>query len=136
MINTLIELLAKEEVALKGLLDILDEQHENIVKKNVFVLEDIVEKIKDANIEVAKIEVERRKLIGNNSMKDFVANSNNEELDTAYRSIKRVLNEITLQKETNEILIKQGLVYTSKILNLINPKRDTVVYSSYGTIKR
>ncbi len=136
MTNTLIELLAKEEVALKGLLDILDEQHENIVKKNVFVLEDIVEKIKDANIEVAKIEVERRKLIGNNSMKDFVANSNNEELDTAYRSIKRVLNEITLQKETNEILIKQGLVYTSKILNLINPKRDTVVYSSYGTIKR
>ena len=136
MINNLIELLAKEEIALKELLAVLDEQHKNIVKKDVFALEEIVEKIKDANIEVAKLEVERRRIIGNNSMKDFVMNSKSEELDTLYRSIKRVLSEITLQKDTNELLIKQGLGYTSKILNLINPKRSTVTYSSYGTIKR
>ena len=136
MINNLIELLSKEEIALKELLEVLDEQHKKIVAKDVFALEEIVDKIKDTNIEVAKIEVERRRVIGNTSMKEFVANSNSEELDAVYRRIKKILSEITLQKDTNEMLIKQGLGYTNKILNLINPKRSTVTYSSYGTIKR
>ena len=69
-------------------------------------------------------------------MKDFVLNSQDKELEEIYRRIQKLLNEIKLQKDTNELLIKQQLGFTNKILNLINPKRNVTTYNSYGNIKR
>lgn len=136
MVNNLIEVLSKEEEALKGLLSMLDDQHKKITTKDIFGLEEVVEKIQQANREIAVIEVERRKFVGNNSMKSVVMNSGNVELEDGYRRVSNILNEINLQKDTNELLIKQGLSYTNKMLNLINPKKETNVYNSYGAIKR
>ena len=136
MVEELKKILIEEERELKGLLDLLDKQYKLTIKKEVFGLEAIVEEIKTKNKEVAESEVKRRKLLGNNSMKDFVLNSQDKELEEIYRRIQKLLNEIKLQKDTNELLIKQHLGFTNKILNLINPKRNVTTYNSYGNIKR
>ncbi len=136
MVEELKKVLLEEEQELRALLDLLDKQYKLTIKKEVFGLEAIVEEIKTKNKEVAESEVKRRKLLGNNSMKDFVLNSQDKELEEIYRRIQKLLNEIKLQKDTNELLIKQHLGFTNKILNLINPKRNVTTYNSYGNIKR
>lgn len=134
MINNLIEILYKEQNALIELLKLLDKQHKSIIERDVFALESIIDEIRMANKTVAESEVERRKLISNKSMKDLVLDSDNKELDTAYRNINKILHSITVQKETNELLIKQGLSYTSRLLTIINPRRDVKTYNSYGRV--
>lgn len=136
MVEELKKVLLEEEQELRALLDLLDKQYKLTIKKEVFGLEAIVEEIKTKNKEVAESEVKRRKLLGNNSMKDFVLNSQDKELEEIYRRIQKLLNEIKLQKDTNELLIKQHLGFTNKILNLINPKRNVTTYNSYGSIRR
>lgn len=136
MINRLIEILFNEEKVLKELLCVLEKQHKMIIKKDVFGMEGVVTEIQEKNKLVAEWEVERRKAIGNKSIKEVILISKSIELDTAYRSIQKTLNAIKLQKETNEILIKQGISYTNKLLNIINPKREVNVYNSYGAIRR
>lgn len=130
------EILIREELKLKELLVLLDKQYELILKKDVFALESLVEEIKNKNKEVAEVEVERRKLLGNNSIKEYILKSNNKNLDESYRSIKKLLNEMILQKDTNDLLIKQQLSFTNKLLNIMNPKKEASVYNSYGNIRR
>lgn len=134
MISSLIEVLNKEQNALLELLSLLDKQHKGIIEKNVFALEEIVNEIRITNKIVAESEVERRKIIGNKSMKDIVLNSDNKELDTLYRNIKKILHIIEVQKETNDLLIKQGLSYTNRLLTIINPRREVKTYNSYGKL--
>ncbi|ASW43129.1 flagellar protein FlgN [Clostridium isatidis] len=136
MVEELKKILIEEERELKGLLDLLDKQYELTIKKEIYALESIVEDIISKNKDVAETEVKRRKLLGNNSISDVVINSQDKELDEIYRRIQKLLNEIKLQKDTNEILIKQQLSFTNKILSLINPKRNVTTYNSYGNIKR
>ena len=136
MVEELKKIIIEEERELKGLLDLLDKQYELTIKKEIYALESIVEDIISKNKDVAETEVKRRKLLGNNSMSDVVINSQDKELDEIYRRIQKLLNEIKLQKDTNEILIKQQLSFTNKILSLINPKRNVTTYNSYGNIKR
>lgn len=136
MERDLIRVLRLEEEALKGLLSLLDEQYKYIMEKNVFSLESIVDRIKNSNKEVAEHEVKRRQLIGNSSMKEVIAKSNNEELDRAFRDLVKLLNEVKLQKDTNELLIKQQLSYTAQMLNIINPRREIKTYNSYGNLSK
>ena len=130
------EILIKEELKLKELLELLDKQYQLILKKDVFALESLVEEMKIKNKEVAEVEVERRKLLGNNSIKEYILKSNNEDLDKSYRNINKLLNEMILQKDTNDLLIKQQLSFTNKLLNIMNPKKEASVYNSYGNIRR
>lgn len=134
MINNLIEILYKEQYALIDLLKLLDKQHKSLIDKDVFALEGIVDEIRMANKNIAESEVARRKLVGSKSMKDIVLSSNDKELDIAYRNIKKILHSITVQKDTNELLIKQGLSYTNRLLTIINPRRDVKTYNSYGRV--
>jgi len=136
MIAELTKVLLKEKEELKGLLELLEKQHKLIISKNIFALEGVVEEIKVKNKEVAESEIARRRLIGNNSMKEFINKFNNEELDSVYRKIGKLLNEVVLQKDTNELLIKQQLIFTNRMLNLINPSKDVTTYNSYGKMKR
>lgn len=130
------EILIKEELKLKELLELLDKQYQLILKKDVFALESLVEEMRNKNKEVAEVEVERRKLLGNNSIKEYILKSNNKDLDRSYRSINKLLNEMILQKDTNDLLIKQQLSFTNKLLNIMNPKKEASVYNSYGNIRR
>jgi flagellar biosynthesis/type III secretory pathway chaperone len=136
MINNLKNVLIDEEAELNELLVLLDKQYKLIINRDVFGMESIVEEIKLKNKTVAEIEVNRRRALGKHSIKEIVEDSKDNDLDDIYRRIQKLLNEMILQKDTNELLIKQQLSFTNKLLNLINPKRDVPVYNSYGTIKR
>ena len=134
MINNLIGIIQKETEALKGLLVILEKQYKSIINKETFELDAIVDKIKLANREVAKQEVERRKLLNGKKVQDIINESGNKELDRVYREIKMVLESIKHQNETNDLLIKQQLVFTNRMLNIINHKREKGTYNSYGRL--
>ena len=134
--DRLSDILKFEEEKLRELLSLLDKQYKLILNKDIFGMEAVVEEIKLKNREVAESEVERRKFLGNVSIGDYVKNSKNEDLDNCYRSIKKLLNEMVLQKDTNELLIRQQLGFTNKLLNIINPKKDATTYNSYGNIRR
>ena len=136
MINNLKNVLMDEETELNELLVLLDKQYKLIINKDVFGMESIVEEIKLKNKTVAEIEVNRRRILGKHSIKEIIEDSKDNDLDNIYRRIQKLLNEMILQKDTNELLIKQQLSFTNKLLNLINPKRDVPTYNSYGTIKR
>ena len=134
MINNLIGIIQKETEALKGLLVILEKQYKSIINKETFELDAIVDEIKLANREVAKQEVERRTLLNGKKVQDIINESGNKELDRVYREIKMVLESIKHQNETNDLLIKQQLVFTNRMLNIINPKREKGTHNSYGRL--
>lgn len=137
MISRLKKLVEDEKGALEGLLKILESQHKYIIEEDVFMLEDVAKDIEEANKKIALLEIERRNLTGTESMSEVVKKYDDKELNLLYRDIKIVLNELSIQKETNEILIKQGLGFTTQMLNLVNPKGCTPkTYNSYGKVKR
>ena len=130
------KVLLLEGKEIRELLNILENQHKLLVKKDIFGLEAIVEEVQKKNKLVAESEVNRRRVLGQNSLKEVVNNSKDEELDLIYRNIQKLLEEIVLQKETNDLLIKQQLTFTNRMLNIINPKREIPTYNSYGNMKR
>ena len=132
----LTEIIQNEEIALEKMLDLLVKQHQLIMKKEVFSLEAIVDEIAESNREIAAFEMKRRKFIGNNDMKEIVRNSNCTELDDAFRSINKVLYMVKFQKDTIELLLRQQMSYNNQILNMINPRRETKTYNSYGNLSR
>lgn len=134
--SSLKEILIVEGKRLEELLVLLDKQYKLILNKDVFNMEAITEEIQLKNKEVAEVEVQRRKFLGNTSIREYINNSNDSELDEVYRVMQRLLNEMILQKDTNELLIKQQLSFTNKLLNIMNPKKDAATYNSYGNIKR
>lgn len=125
-----------ERVALIKLLSLLDEQHSLVMKNDVFSLEAMVDKIKLCNKEVAEWEVERRKVLNGKPMKEAIYEFEDEALEKSFRDIKKTLEEVVLQKETNDLLIRQQLSYTNKLLNFLNPNRETKTYNSYGKFTR
>jgi len=102
----------------------------------VFGLEALVDEIKAANKSVASIEMERRKIVGTKSMSLLVKESEDEEIDKEFRNIKKLLEAIKLQKETNELLIRQRMSYNNQILRVINPSREVKTYNSYGNLRK
>jgi len=136
MESNLKAVLTLEEEKLRELLALLDKQYKLILDKDIFGMEAVAEEIRLKNKEVAEVEVNRRRFLGNTSIKDYISNSNSNDLDNLYRKIQKLLNEMILQKDTNELLIKQQLSFTNKLLNLINPKKDVTTYNSYGSVRR
>ena len=118
-------IMLKEKDALEKLLSLLEEQHKLLLGNNVFELEGMVSEIQEANKVIAELEVERRKETAGKEMSEFVKESKNLELENIYRNIKRLLSELQLQKDTNEALIKQGLGFSTRILNILTPDRNT-----------
>lgn len=129
-------IIVKEIEALKKLLGLLEEQHRLLIKSDIYKLEEIVKDIELCNKEIAEAEVERRKIANGVSMKDILQELNDEEAENNYRMIKSVLHEVNIQKETNDMLIKMGLGYSNRMLNIINPDRATKTYNSYGKLRR
>ena len=136
MHSELIEVIKNENKALEHLLSLLKKQCEYVMKKDVFSLEEIVEEIKICNKSIAQKEVERRKIIGSNSMNVLVNESDNKELKDEFSNIKKIIREVQYQKETNDMLLKQEIGFNTQILNIINPRRETKTYTSMGNLTR
>lgn len=132
MTEKLIQIMVDQEKHLRQLLQLLKIQKDLIMKKDAFGLEGLVEKLNECSKLVAKDELARRKSLNNADMKQFVSNANNEELSNVYAKITSVLNEVILQKDTNNTLIKQQISLNAKLLEIINPNREVKTYNSYG----
>lgn len=135
MMNELVELMKEQEKYLNELLILLKVQRQMINQKDNFGLEGIVDKMTQCNKNIAQSEINRRKLLNGKSIKDIVNSSNDSELKKTYSDIHELLKTIVLEKETNEMLLKQELVLGAKILNMINPNREIKTYNSYGNLK-
>lgn len=136
----LIEIMNKERESLDNLLKILEEQYSYIIKDDVFKMDSIVEKIQNINGEVAEIELKRRNLvkdyIKSKTFSNFIFEFNDDNLEEAYRKVKMKLEEVRLQKDTNDLLLKQSISYTNRILAFLNPDREAKTYNGYGKMKR
>ncbi|SFB47330.1 flagellar protein FlgN [Clostridium frigidicarnis] len=130
------EIMILEKEALDSLLKLLEEQFSLLIKKDVFALDSMVDKIKLCNKDVAEYEVKRRGILKNLSLKEVIQNSSDKELKSIFNDIKFILNDLKIQKDSNDLLIKQNLSFTTKMLSHINPKRTPSTYNSYGKIKR
>ena len=128
-------IIIKETQALNKLLTLLETQHELLIKNDIKRLEEIVEEIEFCNKEIAEAEVERRKEVKGESMKAMIYESQDEELDRNYRNIQRLISEIQVQKESNDMLIKLGLGFSTRIMKILNPDKNPKTYNSYGKLK-
>lgn len=136
MVNELIKLMQDQNEELKRLLELLETQYKMIMSKDVFGLEGLVDKINECGKKIAQEEVKRRKLIENRSIKNIVNESNNDELKKMYSQIQDKLNEVISKKETNDMLLKQKIVFNNKMIALMNPSREIKTYNSYGNLSR
>ncbi|MGO5065123.1 flagellar protein FlgN [Clostridium sp. LCP25S3_F8] len=124
--------LKEEIVVLKELLSLLDDQHNFISFKKTFELDKIAVDIEEKCKELAQKEMARRNLVGESSMKEFIANSEDKELREIYKETTNVLDEIKLQKDSNDMLIRQSISLTTNMLNILNPDRTPKTYGPYG----
>lgn len=136
MINQLIKLMQSQEEDLRELLDLLETQYKMIMGKDVFGLEGLVDKINECGKRIAKEEVQRRNLTGEEPLRDIVNSSDDEVLKEIYNKIQTTLNATTLQKETNDMLLKQEIIFNNKMIALMNPNREIKTYNSYGNLRR
>lgn len=128
-LNSLME---SEIVYIEQLLEALKEQHHYLIKNEAFALEAIVLKIQKINIDIAGIEIERRKLVNGENMKVLINKLNNDNIESNFRKLKALLELTIIQRDSNELLIKQGIVFIGKMLNVLNPTTKVRTYNSYG----
>ena len=135
MISELIKLMQDQEKDLKLLLELMETQYIMIMGKDTFGLEGLVDKMNECGKRIAKYEVKRRELTGDDSIKEIVRTSDSEDLKEIYNNIRQTLNTVVMRKETNEILLKQQIMFNSKMLNIMNPNREIKTYNSYGNYR-
>lgn len=132
MKEALYDVMKNEYEALMEMLKVLEKQYEILVKKDAFALDDIVKKIENVSRKVALSEIERRKITGKVKMSELISKIKDKDITDTYVKIKNIVHDIKVQKDSNELLIKQGLVFTTQMLNLINPNRNVKTYNNYG----
>ena len=125
----------EELSALQELMAALEEQHRLIANNEIMKLSLLVEKIEECNKNLAKIEVERRRITNGESMKKIIEDLKDEKLDACYREINKLLQALKLQKDTNELLIRKGLSFSNQMMNLLKPDRSAKTYNAYGRSK-
>lgn len=136
MKEELIEIILMEILAIRELLGMLEKQHDCLINSDAITLESCVTDIEACNRKVAEMEVRRRQLTKGRPMSEIVYDIGDEDLEAHYREIRKLLEEVKLQKDTNELLIRQGLSFTNRVLNIINPSRTSKTYNSYGKVSR
>ncbi len=127
-------IIVDEIAAIEKLLKALEKQHGCLIKSEAVILEGCTKEIEECNREVASLEVRRRELTKGRAMNEIVNELGDPELENNYRKIRRLLEETRIQKDTNDLLIKQGLGFTNKILSILNPSRTPKTYNSYGKV--
>lgn len=126
------EIFKHEFDALTALLASLNEQFIALTHNEALKLEAIVGKLDGNCREIAKWEVERRNLLAGKEISVVIAGIGDKQLDTDYRSIKKLVAAVQVQKDSNDMLIRQGFAFTTKILNILNPDRTPKTYKSNG----
>ena len=129
-------IIVNEIDAVEELIKALELQHKCMAEKDVIGMDGCVANIEKCNRRIAEWETKRRQYTQGSPMSAIINEAENEELENNYRKIKKLLEEAKLQKDTNEILIKQGLGFTTRMLNIMNPDRTPKTYTAYGKMGR
>lgn len=124
----------EEKKRLQNLLGLLDEQYNLILGKDLIKLENIASEIELAGKNIAEIEIKRRKLISEEDFKLLMERTEDQHIKDVYIEIKQILNNLTMQKNTNDTLLKQKLFFTNKMINMIKPSKGIGTYNSYGKV--
>lgn len=136
MNEELLEIFTEEKNIFEVLYKELKKQNEFIVKDNIFGMESCVDKIQSLNKNIAAIELKRRQLTGQGSLKTIVLDSNNSKLESEFKELKNIISEVKIQKDCNEILLKQGLSFTTRLLSALGGGRNNSrTYGSTGAIR-
>ncbi|MDD3223535.1 MAG: flagellar protein FlgN [Clostridium sp.] len=130
------KVMEEENKELKNLHTLLKSQQEAFVKKDVFKLESLVKEIENAKVSIAKLEVERRNVSNNKTMAEVKSEFKDEKVDKFYSDISDEIKKIQIQNDTNQRLLKRGLIFTNKMLRIFNPVRDAKTYNYSGKINR
>ena len=119
----------------KKLLNLLDEQYDSILEKDATLLDKIARNLENVSSDIAKLEIKRRNLVGNDcSMGSLIEKSDDKNIEEAFEEIKETLKMIEIQKESNNLLLKQKLFFTKKMLNMIKPSQGIGTYNYCGQI--
>ena len=136
MNEELIRLIKEQDSKLNDLLQLLKKQRSMIRKKDAIGLECLVDEINDCSKKIAEVELQRRNLMGKINLTEYIKKQENEILEEAYNEIKNTLDKVKIQKESNEMILKQEMSFNAKILAILNPDRNIKTYNSYGGLRR
>ncbi len=127
----------EEKNLLKKLLELLDNQYEYILDQDVMKVDKVARDLDEISKKIAKSEIERRKIMGNEAkVGDIINKTEDELLIKAYDEIQVILRDIQIQKEANEELIKNKIFFTKKMINMLNPNRPNQTYNAYGQMRK
>lgn len=129
-------IITQESNILEELISLLEEQSKYVINNNIMEMEGIVPKIENCNKKIAELEMQRRTLTNGSPMSKIVKDLKDAELEENYRRIKFLIEDAVVQKDFNIAQITQGLSFTNRILNIINPDRAVKTYNSYGKMKK
>lgn len=119
----------------KELLNLLDEQYDLILGKDATLLDKIARKLENVSRDIAKLEIQRRNIVGSNSsMRSLVEKSDDKNIKEAYEEIRQTIKMIELQKESNQTLLKQRLFFNKKMLNVLKPSQGIGTYNYCGQV--
>lgn len=119
----------------REVLNLLDEQYNLILGKDVKLLEKVAKKLENASRNVAKLEIQRRNIVGSNfSMGSLIEESDDKNIKEAYEEIKQTIKMIEIQKESNDVILKQKLFFNKKMLNVLKPSQGIGTYNYSGQV--
>ena len=125
----------EEKNLLKYLLNLLDEQYEAIINKDVIKLDNLVAKLESTSKNLATLEIKRRNIMENElDVKVVIENCEDENIKQAYEEIKTTLRMLEVQKEANDLFLKKQLTFTKKMINFIKPSKGIKTYNAYGQV--
>ncbi|CEO09623.1 flagellar biosynthesis protein [[Clostridium] sordellii] len=125
----------EERKLFNKLLNLLDEQHDYIVNKEVTKMDKIAKELDSLAREIARTEIQRREITSSDiSMSSLIENCEDEKIKEAYNDITSNIKMIEIQKETNQTLLKHRLFFTKKMMNVIKPNQGIGTYDAYGQV--
>lgn len=138
MSSSLLKVMEEELEILKILLNLLEKQYNLLtgVEKDIVEISKIAEEIDVKIKQVASFEIEKKNILKNQSLLSVVESYKDEYALCVYNETLKVLDMIAVQKDTNNIFIKQQLFFTKSLIRAITPKQNADIYDSYGKIKK
>lgn len=138
MVNSELKVIIYDERStLQELLDLLDEQYEIILTKELIKIDKIAKKIDCVSKTLANIELKRRSLLkSDKKFSQLVEECDDTNIKETFGNMKLILKTIEVQKDINATLIKQQLFFTKKMINMIKPSKKMAIYNSYGKIEK
>lgn len=134
----LIKIMSEELNMLESLLILLENQYNLLVsiEKDVVKISQIAEEIDSIIKNIANYEIEKKQILQGRSLNKVVEEYNDEKISSMYSKTLNLLDTIAMQKDANNVFVKQQLFFTKSMIRAITPKRNAEVYDNCGKIKK